>query len=457
MKSSMNGVQMSGWLRGLISVTGLLLLTVSACTSGGSSLGDTGPQEVAILGILLTPEEVVIPEGESIQLVATGLKDDRTSQDVTRMVTWSSANSSVAQVSEGLDEEGVITGLSVGKSTIIATLGNIESVGLPIIVTDAELLGLTVEPASVTASVGDEVSLSAKAAFSDGSQSDASAQVRWITGDGSVAQLERGTLTAVGEGQTEIVAEWQGTQSNTVPVEIFKNAEADLRIEEISGTSGDDYIVAELSVSNDGDADASLFWVDVWIDPNSTPKLGTYGDQYELISHLSAGSSTTLYFTFDGLEAGDHEVHAGVDGSFAVAESNESNNMNSSTLTIDEAVATTAELSIDDFDYISDSESIYYYLEIANYSDVPANDFYVDVWMHLSTAPAVGSYGDDYEYVSFLGAWDTVVLDFLIEDTCFSCTSWVFVDSGDAVLEGDETDNIDSIWVTSPDDDTGWW
>jgi len=412
---------------------------------------------VEVLGILLSPEEVVIPEGDVIQLVATGLKDDRTSQDVTRMVDWSSSNTSVAKVSDDLDDEGLITGLTVGKSTIVATLGEIQSVGLQITVTDAELLGLTVEPGAVNASVGDEVSLSAKAAFSDGSQSDASAQVRWITGDGSVAQLERGTLTAVGVGETEIVAEWDGTQSNTVPVEIVKNAEADLRISEVTGTTGDDYIVVELSIENEGDADASTFWVDVWLDPSSSPSIGSYGDQYELVNHLSAGSATTLYFTFEDLEPGLHEIHAAVDGSFSVAESDESNNMNSGSLTIDDSVSATAELSIDEFDYIADSESFYFYVEVANYSDLPADDFYVDVWLHRSTAPAVGDYGDDYRFVSSLGAWDTVVLDFLIEDTCFSCTSWTFLDSTNAVIEGDETDNTESMWVTTPDDDTGWW
>ncbi len=177
-----------------------ILVSLVACSSGGSSLGDTDTVQVEVLGILLTPEDVVIPEGDSIQLVATGLKDDRTSQDLTRMVTWSSSNAGVVEVSDGFDEEGVVTGLSVGKADIIATYGEIQSVGLQVTVTDAELLGLTIEPSSVSASVGDEVALSAKAAFSDGSQSDASAQVRWITGDGSVALLERGTLTAVGEG-----------------------------------------------------------------------------------------------------------------------------------------------------------------------------------------------------------------------------------------------------------------
>jgi hypothetical protein len=433
-----------------------LFLGLGACTKGGSGLADTGVV-IDVLGILLTPEEVVIPEGDSIQLVATGLKDDRTSQDVTRMVDWSSSNAEVALVNDDLDEEGVITGLTVGRATITATLGDIESVGLEVTVTDAQLLGLTVEPGSVNASVGDEVSLSAKAAFSDGSQSDASAQVRWITGDGAVAQLERGTLTAVGVGTTEIVAEWDGTQSNTVPVEVVKNAEADLRISKVTATTGDDYLVAELTLKNDGDADASSFWVDVWIDPSPTPTVGAYGDHYELVSHLGAGDSKTVYVTFDDLASGEHTIFGAVDGSFSVSESDESNNTNSASITIDETVVATPELSIDDFDYIADSESFYYYVEIANYSDIPAEDFYVDVWLNRSTSPAVGDDGDDYRFVAALGAWDTVVLDFLVEDTCYSCTSWTFVDSTDAVEEGDESDNLESMWVTTPDDDTGWW
>jgi hypothetical protein len=409
------------------------------------------------LGILITPEEVIIPEGESIRLTATGLKDDRTSQDVTRMVEWVSSNSSVAAVSGGLDKEGLVTGLTIGKASIIAKMGDVESVSLEVNVTDAELLGLTVNPSAVSASVGDEVTLTAKAAFSDGSQSDASAQVRWITADGTVVQLKGSTLEAVGEGQTEVVAEWQGTRSNTVPVEVMKNAEADLTITELEATTGDDYLVLEVTIKNKGDADASSFWLDAWLDPSPAPSVGEYGDQYELVNHLGAGESMSIFVTFDGLTSGDHEAVAAVDGSFSVNESNESNNLDSAVFTIDETVPLVPELTIDDLDHIADSTSIYYYVEIANYSDVEAKDFYVDVWRDRGSAPIVGDYGDDYKLISSLGPWETEVVDFIIEATCSSCTSWALVDSTGVVTEGDESDNTASTVVSTPDDDTGWW
>ena len=420
-----------------------VLLGLSGCSGGGSGLNETDEPIPELLGILITPEEVVILEGETIQLTATGLKDDRTSQDVTRMVDWVSSDAAVAEVSGGLDAEGIVTGKSVGKSNIVARLGDVESVA-SVSVTDAELMGLTVEPASVSASVGDQVTLSAHAVFSDGEQSDASAQVRWITGDGSVAQLSDGVLEAVGAGTTEIVAEWQGTQSNKVPVEILKNAEADLAVTSVAGTTGDDYIVVEVTITNTGDADASSFWVDTWMDPSSTPSVGQYGDSYELVSHLGAGASTSLFVTYDGLDAGEHQAFAAVDGSFNVTESDESNNLGSGLFTIDESTPLTPELTIDDFDYIADSESIYYYIEVSNYSDVEASGFYVDVWKDRSTAPTAGMIGDEYQYVSALGAWESEEVEFLIEDTCYSCTSWALVDSSDAVPEGDETDNTAS-------------
>ena len=55
------------------------LFILGACTSGGSGLNETDEPKADVLGILITPEQVVIPEGDSVQLTATGLKDDRTS------------------------------------------------------------------------------------------------------------------------------------------------------------------------------------------------------------------------------------------------------------------------------------------------------------------------------------------------------------------------------------------
>ena len=56
----------------------MLTLMLLSCTRGAGP-DDTGQFDQELLGILIQPEEVVVPLGEEAQLVATGLFDDRTS------------------------------------------------------------------------------------------------------------------------------------------------------------------------------------------------------------------------------------------------------------------------------------------------------------------------------------------------------------------------------------------
>ena len=63
-----------------------------------------------------------------------------------------------------------------------------------------------------------------------------------------------------------------------------------------------DYLADETSIyyfveiANQGDAGTDSFYVDVFIDENDAPTIGTDGDDYVLISSLSAGESTYAEF-----------------------------------------------------------------------------------------------------------------------------------------------------------------
>ena len=191
----------------------LWLVALVGCTDKLDPIDDTDDtdtaQQAELIGILVTPASVTVPLGEEVQLTATGLRADRSTVDLTAVVQWSSDAPDVATIGNGLDQEGVVTGSSVGSATLVAGTGSVLSPPVTVKVTQAELIGLNIEPASVSLQVGDTVQMRATAAFSDGTRSDASSQVRWITDDGAVATLSAGgLLTAAGTGQTEVVAEW---------------------------------------------------------------------------------------------------------------------------------------------------------------------------------------------------------------------------------------------------------
>lgn len=65
--------------------------------------------------------------GTTQTLTATGNFDDATSLDISDRVTWSSSNSSVANISNAEDYKGLVTALSSGSVTITVQLGSVTA------------------------------------------------------------------------------------------------------------------------------------------------------------------------------------------------------------------------------------------------------------------------------------------------------------------------------------------
>lgn len=427
------------------------LLVLAGCAPKRNA-DDQVPTE-GLTAILVTPESAVVPVGGELQLKATGLYDDRTTRDVTAVVDWESDASSVVSVSNDLDEEGLLRGNGVGSASVSGSFGGVESNVVGVSVTDAAVLGLTVEPGSVSLSAGDEVQLTAWAAWSDGGRGDATAQVRWITDDGAVARLDRGLLTAVAAGETQIRATWDDVSSNDVPVRIVSGGGGgggggslpDLRIAGVSGSGSGGYITLSVTVANDGDIDAAGFFVDAFLD-GSEPAFGGTGDDYVWLDWVGAGDSETVNLYLDASD-GTHTVWVLADTNEYVAESDEDNNVYSGSISAGGGGGSTGgpNLEITYFDYLSDDVSVYYFVDVANTGTEAAGAFYVDVFVDTWPAPDAEDDGDDYAEFSGLAAGASTYADFLLGvDFCwyYSCASWATVDSHDRVDETDETDNV---------------
>lgn len=435
----------------------LPLLLALGCNPGGlqpvDPVDSDEPIDGALLGILITPESPIVSVGQALQLTATGLMEDRSSRDLTAVVTWRVDDDHIAIVSDGLDEEGALNALSVGSTTVWAELDGLESVPVTVKVTDAQLMGLTIGPSELDLSVGDSVQLTAQAVFSDGSRADGVGLVRWITGDGDVAQIASGgRLSAAAVGSTEIHAEAQGVSSNVVPVEVKAaqpSAKPDLTVQGVSAEAGGGVITATVTVGNPGTAGAGDFFVDAFLDPSVPPVVGDYGDDYSLVDWVSAGGTKQLSFSFPA-EPGSHTLYVLVDSDASVTESNESNNRSEDTITVvDES--TGPNLTVTYFDWLADETSLYYAVDVYNSGTEAVAAFYVDVYVDQTSAPVVPSDGDDFVEVTSLAAGDTAFADFLLETWCASCRSWVLVDSYDDIEETDESDNVAGpLTVVSP-------
>lgn len=113
--------------RGLMSSVAAGPLTISATVNGvtGSTLHTVSP--AALVFVSISPSSVSLATGASMQLTATGYFSDGSSQDLTTTITWSSADPSVAQVSNASGSEGRVTGVSIGSTNVTAASGSVSA------------------------------------------------------------------------------------------------------------------------------------------------------------------------------------------------------------------------------------------------------------------------------------------------------------------------------------------
>jgi hypothetical protein len=89
-------------------------------------------------------------------------------------------------------------------------------------------------------------------------------------------------------------------------------------------------------------------------------------------------------------------------------------------------------------------DTVYWSVTVENGGGQPANTFWVDLWLdRANSPPAPPTMGDGYEVVSVLGAGETTVLNFMLEDVPpGEYSSWLLVDSLGVVNELDENNNV---------------
>ena len=149
-----------------------------------------------IEGVTLDKTKVYINKGEVVTLHARVLPIEAAYRDV----NWSSSDSSIAKVSGG-----VVTGVGHGTAVISATtVDGSFTATCTVIVTDATLVGrvtgVTLDRSARYMEIGEEKTLLATVTPSDAIDK----SLKWTSSDSSVARVEDGKVTAVGEGQATI-------------------------------------------------------------------------------------------------------------------------------------------------------------------------------------------------------------------------------------------------------------
>lgn len=450
-------------------ITMALLLMGAALSCSNSWESPTpaptpAPAAGDLLGIGITPNSPKVTSGEAIQFVATGFYADRRTQDVTDIVDWVSSDTTVVDVSGGLDSEGEGVTAAAGQAHIVAMLDGIESNSARVTVTAATVVELVITPSLLAVHEGDEVTISAEAVFSDGSHGDVTGTVRWITGNPAVVIVDPGgriTGNGIGIGTVRAVYE-QGAlpiEAEAATVRVVEPGEyignADLRLVGLSIASTNDAALYTVEVKNSGDAPSSGFWVAAWLNQTAAPPAPpTEGDGAEFVSSLGPDETTEITVRITGVTPGNYTSWLLVDSLGAIDEGGLGENNNTWG---PESVSVTAgggsigpDLSITYLQaYVQSSQGqVLYLIDVTNNGDEAAAAFDVGVYSDLSFPPAVGSPADELEQVPALDPGQTAPLSVVIRSTPSAFwNSYVLVDPGGVILEPNEGNNLGAFSV----------
>jgi trimeric autotransporter adhesin len=177
------------------SVTGTTMLTVTAAT---------------LQSIAVTPPTPSAAAGTTLQFTATGTFSDTTTQNLTSQVTWASSATTVATISNAAASRGVATAVSMGTSTISASLSGVSG-STVLTVTPATLQSIAVTPTNPSVAKGSPVQFTATGTFSDNSTQDLTNLATWMSSMPTVATVSnaagsKGLASTLATGSTSISA-----------------------------------------------------------------------------------------------------------------------------------------------------------------------------------------------------------------------------------------------------------
>jgi uncharacterized protein YjdB len=149
---------------------------------------------IAVTGVSLSPEILILVPGGSATLTAEVKPDNATN----KAVLWSSSNTEVATV-----KDGVVSAEKVGNAAIIATTADGGYTAVCAVTVSIPVKGISVTPGSLTIAVGESAVLKAAVTPPEADQT-----VTWVSENPTIATVDgkTGLITGKAEGETKITA-----------------------------------------------------------------------------------------------------------------------------------------------------------------------------------------------------------------------------------------------------------
>jgi trimeric autotransporter adhesin len=198
--------------KGLASSAGIGTTEITAVKNSITSLPvilTVTPAE--LLSLNVEPQASFTALGYKQQFVAFGTYSDNTVKNITNDTTWFSSNTAVASISNLEGSKGLVTTLKEGTTGITAVLGSIESQTAEFTVTPAVLETINISPGNTSLVKGFSLQFTAEGTYSDGTVSELTDSVTWISSFPDIALISnsagtKGLAVSAGEGDTDIIA-----------------------------------------------------------------------------------------------------------------------------------------------------------------------------------------------------------------------------------------------------------
>lgn len=184
--------------------------TITATSGNVVSNGAVLTVNNQLVSIAITPTNANINIGQTQQYTAIGTYAAGNTADITNTATWASSNPLVATI----DANGLATGLTVGSTTITATLDGVTSNGALLTVNNP-LVAIVVTPPTATITTRQSQQFTATGTFFNGSTQDITNSVTWNSSNTAAATINAtGLASGVDVGTSNITATSGAITSN---------------------------------------------------------------------------------------------------------------------------------------------------------------------------------------------------------------------------------------------------
>lgn len=208
----------TGAMGGRLTATREGNVTVRAAYLGTEGNAVVKVVDTGITSSVLRPAPAMITLGALQTFRMTATFGDGAIVDVTESASWRTLDAAVATAANGPSMRGVVRGVGVGETTVVASFAGSEAKAIITVRAPSPLTSLALRPATASAILGETFTFSAVGSYSDGTTRDLTGSGRWSSSSTAVAQVSFGrtrclaagtatiTVTAAGQNATGTIA-----------------------------------------------------------------------------------------------------------------------------------------------------------------------------------------------------------------------------------------------------------